>query len=101
MRANCSVKPIPNSMLNMLLNFPEKSISRRPSAIWSTWPGQRCEPSASAKKELLKPGMFMMRMPISAKPRTMSSTGLRSLAGTEVGVDVTIGGTLGQDPRTE
>jgi hypothetical protein len=28
----------------------------------------------------------------------MSSTGLRSLAGTEVGVDVTIGETLGQDP---
>ncbi len=45
----------------------------------------RCEPSASAKKELLKPGMFMMRMPMSAKPRRMSSVAIRCDAGSEPG----------------
>src|SRR6187402_2179582 len=64
----------------MLLNFPAKSMSRVDSAIRFTGSVQRCDPSAPAKNEVENPGMFMIRMPSSAKPRTMSSVGIRSFA---------------------
>ena len=66
----------------MLLNLPENNMSRTFSANWSTAPGHRCEPSASAKNDVEKPGMFMMRMPSSAKPRTTSSVKMRSVGDT-------------------
>ena len=89
-RVNWIVKPMPNSRLNMLLNLPENSMSRTDSAMRSSCPDHWCEPSASAKKELLKPGMFMTRMPSNANPRMMSSVAMRSLVGSEPIDDVLI-----------
>jgi hypothetical protein len=43
------------------------------------------------KNELLKPGMFMIRMPSNANPRMMSSVAMRSLIGSEPIVGVAIG----------
>ena len=85
MRVYWIVNPMPNSRLNMLLNLPANSASRTCSASRSTGPVHRCDPSASAKNELEKPGMFMIRMPISAKPRRMSSVGSRSETGNDPG----------------
>ena len=71
----------------MLLNLPANSVSRTCSASWSIG-----RPATGASHPLrpspleLKPGMFMIRMPSSAKPRRMSSVGMRSAAGSEPGV---------------
>src|SRR6185295_9032792 len=51
---------------------------RTVSAVRSHHAGQRCEASASAKNDVLNHGMFMMKIPRSAKPRTMSIVTIRS-----------------------
>ena len=68
-----------NSMLNMLLNLPEKMTSRTVSVPRSHQCGHRLAAEAR-NSEVLKAGMFMMKMPSSAKPRIASSTSMRSPA---------------------
>ncbi len=65
----------------MLLNLPANSMSRANTACWSSMLGHRSEPSAPAKNDVEKPGMFTINMPSSANPRTMSSVAMRSSTG--------------------
>ena len=62
-----------NNMLNMLLNLPENNTSVAVSVHLSHHSGQSSVPVKSTKNEVLNDGMFMMKMPSSAKPRITSS----------------------------
>ena len=75
------VKLMPKSRLNTLLILPSNSMSCSIAALLSSKLGHVSEPSASAKNEVEKPGMFTINMPSSAKPRTISSVAMRSLTG--------------------
>src|SRR6478735_3219354 len=87
-RAICKAKPMPNSRPKSRLNLPAKSSSRSPATsaslvLASAW--------GAANSEWLKPGMFIMKMPSSATPRSTSSAATRSFAGTGVALSATFG----------
>src|ERR1035438_8940335 len=69
---------MPKTMPNMRLNLPAKSSSRRAKAMPAA--PLSCG-GAGVKIEWAKLGMFIMKMPRSAKPRSTSSTSIRWAAG--------------------
>ena len=70
---------MPNTRPNMRLNLPANSSSRR--ATTTPFEAARRRPAAGRTSNALKPGMFIMKMPSSAKPRSTSSAAMRSAAG--------------------
>ncbi len=72
-RSSCRMKPIANSMLNMLLNLPANITSVPVFTHWSHHCGHNSLPSRPEKNEVLNHGMFMMKLPSSANPRITSS----------------------------
>ena len=69
---------MPNSSPNIRLNLPANSRSRSQPAQASS--GGRSA-GGGANTEWLKPGMFIMKMPKRATPRSTSRAAMRSAAG--------------------
>jgi hypothetical protein len=69
---------MPNSSPNMRLNLPANSSSR--SHVTQASSGPRSG-GGGVNGEWLKPGMFIMKMPNRATPRSTSRAAMRSAAG--------------------
>ena len=69
---------MPNSSPNIRLNLPAKSRSRSHVAQASSRPRSG---EGGVNSEWLKPGMFIMKMPKRATPRSTSRAAMRSAAG--------------------
>jgi hypothetical protein len=66
---------MPNTNPNSRLNLPANSRSRNATTQASSGV---VGASGGANSEWLKPGMFIMKMPSSANPRSTSSAAMRS-----------------------
>ena len=77
--AICSAKPMPNSEAEQQVELAgEEQLAQRGDERLADG---RVGSTAAANIEWLKPGMFIMKMPSSATPRSTSSAAMRSFAG--------------------